>query len=314
MKKISSLTKLVLSLIFCTLILKPAMADTVLATVNGTPILQSQVQAFAGKLKMTSSQQRKSLDAYIDKILVDQAVATSGVKVTNAQVDQVIQNIADKNGLTFGQFLDVLDYHKVNYQQYRQNIAQQILMSEVQHKTISENIKVDRQDIEKLAEQMYKKAEKSGKLKKTYGKEYEVEHILLKVTPIFSDKQAKAELTKIRKEILSGKVTFAQMAEKYSQDYLSGANGGNLGWSFAERYEPTFAKYVMNTPKGKISQPFKGQYGWHILEVTGVRKEDRTMDAYRQQAYLDLANKNGQQQAANWTKSLRERVTIDYLK
>lgn len=136
----------------------------------------------------------------------------------------------------------------------------------------------------------------------------------MKVTPIFSDKQAKAELTKIRKEILSGKVTFAQMAEKYSQDYLSGANGGNLGWSFAERYEPTFAKYVMNTPKGKISQPFKGQYGWHILEVTGVRKEDRTMDAYRQQAYLDLANKNGQQQAANWTKSLRERVTIDYLK
>ena len=44
------------------------------------------------------------------------------------------------------------------------------------------------------------------------GQEYEVRHILLKLNPLLNDAQAKAELERIRSEIISGKMTFADAA------------------------------------------------------------------------------------------------------
>ena len=66
------------------------------------------------------------------------------------------------------------------------------------------------------------------------GKEYEVRHILLKLNPLLNDAQAKVELERIRSDIISGKMTFADAALKYSKDYLSGANGGSLGYAFTQ--------------------------------------------------------------------------------
>ena len=39
---------------------------------------------------------------------------------------------------------------------------------------------------------------------------------------------------------------------KYSKDYLSGANGGSLGYAFPEAYVGPFAKMVETTPQGTI--------------------------------------------------------------
>ena len=44
-------------------------------------------------------------------------------------------------------------------------------------------------------------------------------------------------------------MTFADAALKYSKDYLSGANGGSLGYAFPEAYVGPFAKMVETTHK-----------------------------------------------------------------
>lgn len=44
-------------------------------------------------------------------------------------MDQIIEGIAAQNGLTFGQLLDA-DYQGISYAAYRQQIAQQLMMSE----------------------------------------------------------------------------------------------------------------------------------------------------------------------------------------
>ncbi len=41
---------------------------------------------------------------------------------------------------------------------------------------------------------------------------------------------------------------------------------------------PQFEEKMKNTPVGQISRPFQTQYGWHILEVTGVREKDMTQE------------------------------------
>ena len=79
--------------------------EKVVATVNGIPVLESQVQ---GALNKKTNNRQAALNKVIDDILVDQAVQESGVKVNNAQVDKIIEGIAAQNGLTFGQLLDAL--------------------------------------------------------------------------------------------------------------------------------------------------------------------------------------------------------------
>lgn len=288
--------------------------ERVVATINGAPILESQVKRALGKKANTETNRQAAVDSIIDDILVQQAIKESGVKVNYAQVDQIIENIAAQNGLTYGQLLDALDYQGIAFETYRRQIANQLLMSEVRNQAIGKSVDITREEVQALGQKMLKQAQEKGTEKKVTGTEYQVRHILLKLNPMLNDVQAKAELNQIRTDITSGKISFADAALKYSKDYLSGANGGNLGFAFPETYVESFAKTIKNTKKGTISTPFKSDFGWHILEVTDTRQGDRTQEAYMQKAYEQLVNQQLQEASKDWVKALRKRADIKYLK
>ena len=282
--------------------------ERVVATVNGTPILQSQVNAVMGK----KGSQRAALDKIIDDMLTEKAIKESGVKVNQAEVNRIVEDIAAKNGLTYGQLLDALDDHGISFHAFKQQLSRQMLMAGVRNHAIQNSVDVTREQVDALGKQMLDEAKAKGTAQKVMGKEYEVRHILLKLNPLLNDAQAKAELERIRSEIISGKMTFADAALKYSKDYLSGANGGSLGYAFPEAYVGPFAKMVETTPQGTISAPFKSEFGWHILEVTGSRDGDKTEDAYRQKAYEQIVNSQLQDATKDWVKALRKNADIQY--
>ncbi|WP_241952354.1 peptidylprolyl isomerase [Pasteurella multocida] len=285
-------------------------AERVVATVNGVPVLESQVKKNMGK----KGQYQVALDKVIDDILVQQAIQNSGIKVNYAQVDQIIEGIAAQNGLTYGQLLDALDYQGISYNAYRQQIANQILMGEIRNQAIGQSIDVTREQVEALSKQLLNQAKQAGTEKKISAPQYEVRHILLKLNPLLNDAQAKAQLTQIRDEIIKGKISFADAALKYSKDYLSGANGGSLGFAFPEAYVGPFQKTLLSTKQGMISAPFKTEFGWHILEVTNTREGDKTIDVYRQKAYEQLVNQQVKDVEKDWVKALRKNAEIRYLK
>ncbi|OOF84928.1 peptidylprolyl isomerase [Rodentibacter ratti] len=282
--------------------------ERVVATVDGIPVLESQVRAAMGK----KGNHQAALNKVIDDILVQKAIKESGVKVNPREIDLIVEDIAAKNGLTYGQFLDALDYQGISLKAFKQQIANQMMMSGVRNHAISNSVQVTREEVDALGQKMLNEARVNGTEKKVTGKEYEVRHILLKLNPMLNDAQAKAELQQIRADIISGKMTFADAALKYSKDYLSGANGGSLGYAFPETYVGSFAKAVQTTKQGSISAPFKSEFGWHILEVTGTRDGDRTEDAYRQKAYEKIVNSQLQDATKDWVKALRKTADIQY--
>ena len=282
--------------------------ERVVATVDGIPILESQVRANMGK----KGDRQNALDKIIDDLLVQKAIQESGVKIDPREIDRVVEDTAARNGLTYGQFLDALDYQGISLNTFRQQIANQMMMGAVRNKAINESVAVTREEVVALGQKMLDKAKSQGTAQKVTGKEYEVRHILLKLNPMLNDAQAKAELTRIRSDIIAGKMTFADAALKYSKDYLSGANGGSLGYAFPESYAPQFAQTVAQSKQGVISAPFKTEFGWHILEVTGTRDGDRTADAYTQKAYEHLVNSQLQDATKDWVKALRKKADIQY--
>ena len=287
--------------------------ERVVATVDGIPVMASQMKKALGKKADTEANRKAAIDSVIDDILVQKAIQQSGVKITNAHIEGVLENIAAQNGITYGQLLDAIEYQGMSIAAYRRQIANQLLMQAVQSQNFGKNIDVTREQVESLGQKMFEQAKESGKLKTVKATEYEVRHILLKLNPLLNDAQAKTQLNQIRSDILSKKKTFAEAAKEYSKDYLSGANGGSLGYALPDMYVGAFQKAIKSTKQGTISQPFKTEYGWHILEVTGSRQGDVTENAYRQKAYEQLVNAQLQEESRNWVKGLRRGAEIKYL-
>lgn len=119
-----------------------AFEERVVALVNDTPVMASQVQRVLGKKKATASNQREALDQVIDDMLVQQVTKEAGIKINPAAVNQAVENVAIQNGITYGQLLDALDYQGITLEQFKRNIAQQMVMEQVRHISIGRSIQV----------------------------------------------------------------------------------------------------------------------------------------------------------------------------
>ncbi|KFZ38069.1 peptidylprolyl isomerase [Shewanella mangrovi] len=96
----------------------------------------------------------------------------------------------------------------------------------------------------------------------------EAAHILIDATA--DDAAAKAKAEDILKQLNAG-ADFAELAKKDSQDTLSGAKGGELGWFEAGVMDPAFDKALFALNKGEISDVVKTPYGYHIIKLLDVQ-------------------------------------------
>ncbi|HEY9178430.1 MAG TPA: peptidylprolyl isomerase [Flavipsychrobacter sp.] len=98
-----------------------------------------------------------------------------------------------------------------------------------------------------------------------------VSHILILSSPMAPSKDTVAPYKKIDSiynQVISGKADFAKMAELYTDDKSTKENGGDLGYVTALQTVYPFENVVYSTPVGKLSKPFRTQYGYHIVKVT----------------------------------------------
>jgi hypothetical protein len=75
-------------------------------------------------------------------------------------------------------------------------------------------------------------------------------------------------LNGVRADIEAGKFDFETAAKQYSDDTGSGARGGELGTFDRNRTVPEFTNAAFSLPIGKISDPVRTKFGYHLIEVT----------------------------------------------
>ncbi|MDC9590043.1 peptidylprolyl isomerase SurA [Xenorhabdus sp. XENO-10] len=143
--------------------------------------------------------------------------------------------------------------------------------------------------------------------------EVDARHILLKISPIMNDEQARNKLMQLREEILSGKISFEKAAKEYSQDPGSAMRGGELGWNLPSAYDPAFRDTLMQLQKGEISQPVHSSFGWHLIQLLNSRKVDRTDVAHKDRAYRLLLNRKFNEEAQSWMQELRASAYVKIL-
>ena len=136
-------------------------------------------------------------------------------------------------------------------------------------------------------------------------------HILIKVDALTTADDAWVKLEQLRIRIEGGD-DFAKLAKANSNDKLSAAQGGDLGWSSPGRLVPQFEKVMDELEIGQISQPFETQFGWHILQVLERREFDDTENARREKASETIRRRKSEEAHQNWLRHLRDEAYVEY--
>ena len=136
-------------------------------------------------------------------------------------------------------------------------------------------------------------------------------HILLRTNELEDDQTVEQKLANIRERVLKGE-DFAAIAAVTSQDPSSAADGGDLGWTGPGSFVPEFEKQLNTLQDNEISQPFKTQYGWHIVQLLGRRQHDATDDVRRQRAFAELREAKAEEETELWLRRLRDEAFVEY--
>ena len=152
-------------------------------------------------------------------------------------------------------------------------------------------------------------AEKRGDVVK-FEDQTLVRHILVQPSEIRSEKQTKDLMNEIFQKLVDGE-DFKQLARLHSEDPGSKMEGGELGWSAPDTFDPAFEGVMNSADIGEVSTPFQSSFGWHILEVLDRRNEDISDDVRKNRAYSIIFNRKFEQELQRTLIELRSESYVD---
>ena len=127
--------------------------------------------------------------------------------------------------------------------------------------------------------------------------EVHARHILVE-----TEDEAKA----IKAELEKG-ADFAELAKKKSKD-PGASDGGDLGFFTKEQMVPEFSTVAFALEPGKISDPVKSQFGWHVIKVEEKRaRKAPDFDQVKSQIETYVTRKA----QADYVAKLREAAKVE---
>ncbi len=135
-------------------------------------------------------------------------------------------------------------------------------------------------------------------------------HILIRTNEVTSDADARSRLLQLRERIINGD-DFDTLARSNSDDKASAIKGGDLGWSTPGNLVPAFEEQMDALQPNEVSEPFKTQFGWHIVQVLGRRDYDATDETRRDQARRAVRDEKADEALENYLRKLRDEAYIE---
>ena len=141
-------------------------------------------------------------------------------------------------------------------------------------------------------------------------KQTNLRHIMLMPNEIRDDDQSLTEIQEIREQIIAGE-EFATLARQNSDDANTVVGGGDLDWVNQGGLPPLMEEVVDELEINDLSEPFRTEAGWHIVEVLGRRETDLSQEYSRSQAENTLRDRKFDLELQNWLIEIREEAFVE---
>lgn len=257
--------------------------DRIRAVVNEGVILDSDIAAATEFYKKQAQSNRQSLppdDVLAERVLeqlIDEEIRRQharklGVAVDPGSVNRAVEQIARNNNMDSLQFRQTIQQQGFNYNQFRQNIEQELLFQRLIERDVQARIRVSAQEIDDYVESVKNDVEDQRR--------YRIQHILLAVPPSASAQDNEAAQARARAILqrLSNGDDFSEVAAAES-DGARALKGGDLGWRTLQEVPAFLATALRGMNPGDVSEPLKSNNGLHIIKLTDRQSGDQTQQA-----------------------------------
>ncbi|MES9943188.1 MAG: peptidylprolyl isomerase [Candidatus Thiodiazotropha sp. 6PLUC2] len=137
-------------------------------------------------------------------------------------------------------------------------------------------------------------------------------HILINTNEIVSDDEARQRLETLRDRIINGDL-FETLARSHSDDKASAIKGGDLGWTNPGDLVAQFEEQMNALELNQISEPFKSQFGWHIVQPLERRQHDSTEEVIKNKARQEIQKQKSEEAIELWLRRLRDEAYVEVL-
>ncbi len=255
--------------------------DRIIAVVNEDVIMQSELEAkmrtVRGQIKQQGSTvppasifERQVLDNLVQNRIQLQLAIRAGIRVDDESLNRTIGNIAAENQVSLTQFREILEKDGYSYEQFREDIRNEITLSQLRKRQVENRIVVTEREIDNfLANQEFQG---------TFQTEIRLSHILLSLPDAATTDeidQVRQVAAQIREDLIAG-ADFTEIAATVS-DGGNASNGGDLGWRKIEDIPSLFADYIPEMKNGDISELIQSPSGFHIIKISDVKSDQENI-------------------------------------
>lgn len=255
--------------------------DRIVAVVNDDVITATELN---GRVKFLSNQLEKSntrlpppeilrrqvLEREILARIQLQVAERSGIKITDPALNASLRDIAGRNKLTLEQFREVLIRDGYDFQEFRDNLRNEITINQLRRREVFNRVTVADREIEDYIARHGAPGQKA--------REYRLGHILIALPEAASPDQisaAQRRAEELVKRLREG-ADFAQAALSVSAGQQA-LQGGDLGWRKAGQLPSLFAAPVQKMVMGDISDPIRSPSGFHVIKLLETRGDERVL-------------------------------------
>ena len=152
--------------------------------------------------------------------------------------------------------------------------------------------------------------DKRSNERKNIIKQTNARHILIKTNELLTNRDAWEKLDQLKQRVGLGD-SFSDLALSHSDDTVTASKGGDLGWVSPGDLVPEFEKTMNALSVNQVSDPFKTQFGWHIIQLLERRDFDNTEQSISLSARKQIRQRKIEEETQNWLRRIRDEAYVE---
>jgi len=257
---------------------KTTQIESIVALVDDDVVLRSEldlavkgivdrIRQQGGDLPPQHLMEKQVLERLIVRRLQLQRALQTGIRVSDADIDQAMLRLAQQNQMSLMQLRQVLEGDGEDFVEFRQNIGEEMMTERLRQRVISGMDPITETEIDILLAS-----------DRFHGGEYNISHILIALPEGATPQQIaeqESQANNIHQQLLEG-LDFASAAISYSASQEA-LEGGLVGWRDLNSVPVVFSDAIKNLRAGQMTTPIRSPAGFHIMKVNDYRDRSQVM-------------------------------------
>jgi len=201
------------------------------------------------------------LRGLIDERLKTAEAQRQGITATKGEVERALTQVAAANNMTIEQFNQAVNQNPLVKQAFIDEASAQIAWDKLVRTKLGPTINVTQQDVDDELQRIKASLDKP---------QYQLAEIFVAVDRPDQEAAALQSAQHLLDQLHQG-ADFSRLATQFSQA-TTASRGGVVGWVRPDQVDEETANAITGMKPGDISQPIRGNGGYYILQLRGIRQ------------------------------------------